>query len=796
MMMDQSNTFGTSRLLRGLLSSVAFCAVGMAWMGPAPAMAQAADQNPAAQEADTGDIIVTARKRAEKVYDTPAALSVLGPQQLSEQNISNVEDIGKYIPNLTITRYGVGNTAQAAIFIRGIGLQDHIITTDPKVAVYLDGVYLGRQLGSNLSLVNIERIEVLRGPQGTLYGRNAIGGAVNIITTDPSGGEGADINLQGGSRGRAAANVYAEFPLTDTFNVGVSTYYKRRNGVGDFLLLPNPEARIGEESEFGGRIKAVWEPTSALKFVFSIDGQQAENGQSPYTTEVNGVGLTAGDNFTPGVATQNRSNPFAGDFFALQPGFNGNVAPFLPAGANGQLRSPNPDDSFSTVAGLESTSASGWGTSLTANWDINPNLSTKFLASYRYSDYTGGLDDDETPFNLSEFPEDGNARQVSLEWNVSADVSIFDFVGGLYYFREEGSTRSGPFTFSPFNAPNSIDNFGVPIDLGFPTGLGNFDLNQNTNAYAVFGNIKAQLTERLSIGGGLRYSSDTKRANALFPSFGGNRVFREANFQELTWDVNALYHLVGDVNIYAQIQKGYQTGGFPPRPFGGPAQFVNFDEETAINYEAGLKGAAFNRRVQGSLSLFWTNFRDLQLPFSDTTAGGGFVTIVENAGRSRSRGVELDTLVEVFEGLTLNGTLGYLDAEITQVDPGTIGIRAGDSPALTPRLTASITPRYEAELANGGALSFSVNYSYRGGQFGQSINNPGEFIRSRDLVGFNISYKSPNGDWTAGIYGENVANAVYDQGRLQQTGFVGILRSNDRSEFGVRLSKKFGSLAP
>ncbi len=794
--MHQFNTQRSARLLRSLLYSTAFCAASLVAMQAAPAMAQAGGARAAVAEAEGSDIIVTARKRAEKVYDTPAALSVIGATQLTEQNISNVEDVGKYIPNLTITRYGVGNSAQAAIFIRGIGLQDHIITTDPGVGVYLDGVYLGRQLGANLSLVNIQRIEVLRGPQGTLYGRNAIGGAVNIITTNPGGGEGAEINLQGGSRGRAAANVYAEFPLADNFNVGVSTYYKRRNGVGDFLLLPNPEARIGEENEFGGRIKAVWEPTSALSFTFSIDGLQANNGQSPYTTLVNGVGLNPGDNFTPGVATQNRSNPFAGDFFALQPGFSGNVAPFLPAAANGQLRSPNPDDSFSTVAGLESTSNAAWGVSLSTNWVINPNLSSKFLASYRYSDYTGGLDDDETPLNLSEFPEDGNARQVSLEWNVSADVSIFDFVGGLYYFREEGSTRSGPFTFSPFNAPNSIDNFGVPINLGFPTGLGDFDLNQNTNAYAIYGNVKAQLTERLSVGGGLRYSSDTKRANALFPSFGGNRVFREANFQELTWDVNALYHLVGDVNVYAQIQKGYQTGGFPPRPFGGPATFVSFNEETAINYETGLKGAAFGGRVQGSLSLFYTIYRDLQLPFSDTTAGGGFVTIVSNAGRSRSRGVELDTLVELFEGLTLNSTLGYLDSEIISVRPGTIGIRAGDRPALTPRLTASVAPRYETPLPNGAALSFAVNYSFRGGQFGQSINTPGEFIRSRNLVGFNISYKAPKGDWTAGIYGENVANAVYDQGRLQQTGFVGIVRSNDRSEFGVRLTKKLGSLAP
>ncbi len=754
----------------------------------------AANQPPGIEEQETtGEIIVTARKREESAFDVPAALAVVGPTQLAEQNIGSVEDVGKYVPNLTITRFGVGNTAQAAIFIRGIGLQDHIITTDPGVGVYLDGVYLGRQLGSNLSLVNIERIEVLRGPQGTLYGRNSLGGAVNIVTSSPGGKpNSAIVNLQGGSRGRAAANIYAEFPLAENFDVSVSTYFKRRNGVGDFLLLPEPEARVGEEQEFGGRIKARWEPTDRLAFTFSIDGLQANNGQSPYTTEVNGIGVGAGDNFTIGTPIQNRPNPFAGDFFVLQPGFTGgNIAPFLPAGANGQLFAADRDDSFSTVAGLETTTNSAWGGSLTVDYGITDSISTKLLASYRYSDYSGGLDDDETPFNLSEFPEIGRAEQVSVEWQLNASAGIFDFVGGLYYFFEDGTTDSGPFVFSPFNTPGQIDNFGVPFNLGFPTGLGDFDLNQTTNAYAVYGNIKARLNERLTVGGGLRWSRDSKDANALFPSF-PTRTFRSVAFNELTWDVNALLALTDSVNAYAQIQKGYQTGGFPPRPFGGPGQFVSFDEQTAINFESGFKGSAFGGRIQGSIALFWTLYRDLALPFSDTTAGGGFVTIVENAGRSRSRGVELDTKVELFKGFTLATAVGYLDSEITAVDAGVLGIGLGDSPALTPRWTLAITPRYETALGNGGRFIASVNYSYRGDQFGQSVNRESERLNSRGLLGFTVGYTSPDDSWTFNIYGENVTNEVYDQGRLQQTGFVGVVLSNDRSEFGVKLSKKFG----
>ena len=781
-MAQESAAGGRKSAIMSLLSTTAIVS---ALAFSAPAFAQ---DEPGARD----NIVVTARKREESLFETPAAISALTPETLADRNISNLDDIGKHVPNLNITRYGVGNTAQAAVFIRGIGLQDHIITTDPGVGVYLDGVYLGRQLGSNLSLISIDRIEVLRGPQGTLYGRNSIGGAINIITRQPNGGEGAILNVQGGSRGRAAINTYLEFPMFENFNVGVSGYFKRRNGVGDFLLLDNPDARVGEEQEFGGRIKAAWDVNDRFSLVFSFDGLQADNGQSPYVVEVNGIGVSAGDDFTPGTPIESRNNPFAGDFFALQPGFSGNVAPFLPAAANGQLFAPNPDDSFSTVAGLETTTNAAWGGSVTADLELNDNFSTRLLASYRKSEYTGGLDDDETPFNLSEFPENGEAEQASVEWQINANVGGADFVGGVYYFYEDGFTNSGPFVFSPFNTPGSIDNFGVPFNLGFPTGLGNFDLNQTTNAYAVYGNVKYAVSDAFTIGGGLRYSWDNKDADALFPSFPA-RTFREADFEELTWDVNLSYALTDNLNVYAQVQKGYQTGGFPPRPFGGPAQFVSFDEQTAINYEAGVKGA-INEYLTVMLSGFWTRYRDLALPFSDTTAGGGFVTIVENAGRSRARGFELETVLSPFDGLTLNAAVGYNDAEITEVDPGTIGIAVGDRPALTPRWTLSLAPHYEFELANGGTLAFNADYSYRGDQFGQSINTQAELLKSRDLLGFSIDYTPEGGDWTFSVYGENITNEIYDVGRLQQTGFVGVVRSNDRSEFGVRLSKRFGDL--
>ncbi|MDQ7017879.1 MAG: TonB-dependent receptor [Robiginitomaculum sp.] len=707
-----------------------------------------------AQSAREDEIIVTARKRSESLLETPAAISAFTPQLLEDRNISNLDDVGKYVPNLTITRYGVGNTAQAAVFIRGIGLQDHIITTDPGVGVYLDGVYLGRQMGSNLSLSNIERIEVLRGPQGTLYGRNTLGGAVNIITKKPGDEEVVITNVKGGTRGRVAADFYTNFAMSDQFALSTSGAFKRRNGVGDFLNLPTADKRVGEINEFSGRIVGRWEPSGTFSTLFSLDGTSAHNGLSPYTID-----------FPASVARPDPNNIFNGSFPLLNPSL-------LPA---------NRDDNNTTVAGLDSTTNRTMGVSITSEWETSENLTAKMIASYRSSDYTGGLDDDATALHLSEFPENGNAQQTSLELQLNGQYGALDFVSGLYYFHEVGETESGPWVFSPFNTPGAVEGFG---DFGF------FDLNQTTDSYAGFANVKYEFSPRFSGGAGIRYSKDQKDADAKFPTF-ASRKFLSRSFDAVTWDVNASYNVQGDIYVYGQIQRGYQTGGFPPRPFGGPAQFVSFDKTTSTNFEAGLKGRVSNY-LTVMLSAFWTDYNNLALPFSDTTAGGGFVTIISNAGKSRSKGFEAEGTLYLSDNVSINGSLGYMDAKIRQVDPGTIGIGVGDSPALTPKWTVSVAPKISVPLENGNNITFNADYSYRSSMFGQSINNPGELIKSRGLVGFSLDYESVEGGWTIGLYGENIFNEVYDVGRLQQNGFVGVVVSNDRSEFGIRLKKRFG----
>jgi len=720
-----------------------------------PASVLAAD-NAEAKNNVFEKIEVTARKRTESLFETPTAITSISENTIEKANIGNLDDIGKYVPNLNITRYGVGNAAHASVFIRGIGLQDHIITTDPGVGVYVDGVYLGRQMGSNLSLPNIARVEVLRGPQGTLYGRNTLGGAVNVITKQPGDEDIATVQAKVGSRGRLATDLYANTRLNDELSFSGSLSYKQRDGVGTAINLANPEKEIGEEQEVSGRVAFKWQPTSEFSLTASFDAVNNESGQSPYTIE-----------FT---APLDANDPFNGDFPLLTPDM-------LPS---------NPDDLATTVAGIESTDFSGWGSAITAQWQLDDNYTAKFITSYRTSDYTGGLDDDAVALNLSEFPEEGGADQYSFELQLNGSFDNMDFVSGLYYFNEDGFTKSGPFVFSPWNTPNGLLNDGTTASFG---DYGYFDVNQETDAYAAYVNVSYSLSDALKVGGGLRYSEDKKAANALFPSFPA-RKYETANFNEVTWDMNASYQLNNDMNVYAQVQKGYQSGGFPPRPFGGPAQFVSFEETKAINYEVGFKGQV-HERVSMMLAMFVTDYTDLALPFNDPTAGGGFVTIVENAGESKAQGIELETTVAITDDFSIRSAVGYLDSEITKVDDGVLGIGKGDSPALTPRWTVMIAPSYFYDLDSGATIAFNANYSYRSDMQGQSVSRPSEKIKSRELFGFNLSYTNPYGDMEVTLYGENIFNEVYDVGRLQQSGFVGVMRSNDRSEFGIKFKKEF-----
>ena len=269
----------------GTLAAAAIAALGFngarAQTTPpaAPATAEAAAST------EFKPVVITSRKRPETLTQTPAAVSAFNAADIADRNIQTLSDIGKYVPNLDINRFGVGNPAHAAIFIRGIGLQDHIITTDPGVGVYLDGIYLGRQMGANLSLANIQRVEVLRGPQGTLYGKNTLGGAINIITAQPGDEDITKLDFKLGTRGRVETGGYTNFKVNDQLSIVATGDATRRNGIGKALLV-DAKDEVGELFEYSGRIAAKLKVTNDFSLTAAIDGVHGINGKSPTTIDI------------------------------------------------------------------------------------------------------------------------------------------------------------------------------------------------------------------------------------------------------------------------------------------------------------------------------------------------------------------------------------------------------------------------------------------------------------------------------------------------------------------------------
>ena len=698
------------------------------------------------------EIMVTATKREASIYEVPIAVSAFRGEDLAKQGIVDIVDVGKFVPNLNITQFSAGHNSSANAFIRGIGLQDHLITTDPGVSVYVDGVYLGRQVGQNWNLSNLERVEVLRGPQGTLYGRNSIGGAINIITKTPGIDPGAKVSVEIGTRGRLNGDFYGDMALSDELAVSVTGGYKNRDGIGDFPNLPNAGVEVGEMTEVYARLAMRYEPSDDFSLVITADANDGEGGLRPYTTLIDELG-----------ADCRATEPDPTVCLTVNGGPNGAV---YDAGYRNSDLASDPYDNNTGQASQAIVTNEAWGISVTADYAFSDSLATKVIASHRSSEYKSGLDDDGFNDDYLSFPETGDADQTSFEVQLNGGMGDWDFVSGLYYFKEDGGNIQDPTTFQTFP--------------GF------FILEQEVTSVAVFGNIGYNVSDDFRISGGLRVTNDEKDvvANVSTGFFGASE-----DFDEVSWELAANYTLSGGLNVYGAIQNGYQSGQFPARPyclFGGTVTgcLEASDNITAINYEVGIKGQPFER-LQMSAALFFTQYDDLPYQVSETS-GAGFNTfnrIVEQ----ESFGFEWESTMFLSDTFLFHATLGYIDVDVDEQD--------GVKPAapLTPELTFSISPEMRVPMNGGGEVVLRADYSYRDEMFGEPNSLPGRFTRidSRGLINFDISYHSADESWSAALYGRNVTDEEYDNARLNTGDYVLVMLNNDASEFGIRLTSRF-----
>jgi iron complex outermembrane receptor protein len=685
------------------------------------------------------EVIVTATKREQGIYEVPMAVSAFTEDMIFKQGIVDITDIGKFVPNMTVTAFGGGQVSSINVWIRGIGIQDHLITTEPGVAVYVDGVYLGRQIGQNWSLSNIERVEVLRGPQGTLYGRNSIGGAVNIITRQPGDESGGRVTANAGTRGRIGGDFYWNQSFTDTFAMSFTGGYTKRDGVGDFL---NYEARkeVGELSEWNARVAAKWTPTEDFSLLFTYDKADGDNGLRPYTTLIDEV--PAGLLYQLGA----RNSDVSADPYDNNGGFYF-----------------DPDTGELVDRSGVSHNADGW--SLTADWAMSDTLSWKFIYADRSSEYETGLDDDSVAEVFFIYPETGFADQKSAELQLFGDFGAWDFVAGLYRFEEEGGNRQDP---SWFLGPAVFINY------------------QETESNAIYGNVGFQVTDALRLAVGARYTEDDKFAHTE-PQVGSISATTEQDWSETSWELSAAWQMNDRLNLYGVIQNGYQSGQFPARAFclfTDPDCYVASDNVTAVNYEVGLKGQPTDR-LSMAVAIFYTDYTDLPYQISDQEGGEGFNTINLIVDQTTT-GFEWESHWAVTDQFMLHATLGYLNVDVKDPNPVVTA-------PVTPEWTGSISPEFTQPLGNGGSIVWRADISYRGDMYGQPFSNvPLTNIDSRTLLNVDVAYHDPDDRWLLGLYGRNVTDEKYDNARVLPTDYVLVILNNDRSEFGLRFMYNFG----
>ena len=689
------------------------------------------------------EVVVTARKRSESMLDVPIAISVVQEHAIEERGVTEFNQLEKYLPNTVQTNFGQGNTNHAVIFMRGTGLQDHIITTDPAVGIYLDGVYLGRTVGANFDLLGIERIEFARGPQGSLSGRNTLGGAVHVVTRRPTGDGARKLNIRIGSLGRLNVGALMDVAVSPTNSLAASFGYKSREGVGTALRIEYPDAEVGEINQRFGRLSWYWSPTDSVSAWIRADFSQAQQGVAPHQVVVNQEPNDLG--------LRQRDQPL------------------------------DPDDTNSVNNELMSTDDRSRGIAVIVDSALSDVWNMKTLLSYRDMWFDAGLDNEKIEPSLLEFPEVGESDQISLEFQLNRHGRKIDWVGGIYVFREKGYNDS-PFIFRTLDAAGE--------DLVVPTN--DFDgllyIEQESSSRALFSHSTVKLGESWDLGFGLRYTIDEKDAGAFLHYF-PSKVDRSETWSEVTGDISITRRLSRKSRFYGLYARGYQAGGYPPRPFSGPSVFTSFDPTFADSFEIGLKYKQ-NANMQLNVAVFHVNYTDLSVQVSELI-DDGFLTLTRNAAESTATGLELEGRFRWNERFGLDYAIGFIDVRVTGVDSGVSDIEVGDKPALTPDTTLTLSPSLTFPLVEGSRIQGRLDWYYRSAMFGEPTNTMNNRIPSLSMTHLQLLYHSKSDRWKVGIYAQNLTDEVYALAKLDLSPMSLIINSNDRREIGLRLSIAF-----
>jgi iron complex outermembrane recepter protein len=714
-----------------LLASAALLAATPAFAQDSEAAGQTAE---AQQQAQDGEIIVTARRRAESLIDVPIAVTAISGAQLNAQGALDITDIAQSAPNVSLeVSRGTNNTLSA--FIRGVGQQDPVAGFEAGVGLYLDDVYLNRPQAAVLDIYDVERIEVLRGPQGTLYGRNTIGGAVKYVTkrigADPT------LQLRGsyGSYNQADLVVSASAPIGDTgLKIGAAGARLSRGGFGTNLTTGQDNYN---KDLWAARGTIEYEPSSSAFFRVSGD----------YTHDKSNS--RGGHRLIPGIVS---GTPVLVDKFDSQ----------------GGLVTPRQDVKAWGVTGLAELRPADW-------------LTFRSITAYRKDDSATPIDFDALPAVQVDVPAFYNNKQFSQEAQLLVDTGGLSGLLGVYYLDAKARTvfdvrLPGGVTALTFGDVNT-DTVAVFGDF-------TYDLTPMFSISAggryTWDQRQSVILRQTYLGGGSPYFGGSGTLFATTSDFRGS-----ADFKKFTPRASISFKPSKDHTLYASWSKGFKGGGFDPRgqtsacrtPSGAtctPAQvydFMSFDPETVSSYELGYKAALFDRRLTFALAAFHADYTDVQVPGSIGTTINGqqtFIGITTNAGKARMRGLEFEgnliaarDLVTPGGTLNLNWSVGYLDARYKRfIDSRGIDVASRRRIQNTPDWTASGTIGYSVPVGSDGQVAASFTASYRSASQQFELRTP-----MLDQPGFTLFDANVNWDinkmFSIGVHGRNLFDKRY-----------------------------------
>jgi iron complex outermembrane recepter protein len=697
---------GRMALLSALLGSVA-----------QPALAQERSDSEGLEE-----VVVTATRRAENLQDVPIAITAITSDALEARGIDNIAEASALVPNLNLT-HGRDASSQATIHIRGVGQSDE--HGDPGVGIYVDGVFLARSYGALFDLYDLERVEVLRGPQGTLFGRNSIGGAISLVTKAPGNDREFSTQIGYESFDGFSFRGSASLPIVeDVLAARVSVAASNSEGFTRNAL--NGE-RLNDQGMLGGRLAVRYTPSANVEINAAVEMINDDaNAPASFISSVRpGAGLD-----------------FVEDFI-------GPVSDYVIGGPAGVSVG---DGERSIVLDASNDSAlKVWGTHLSAEWDLG-DFSLKSISAYREVENTIRSDLDGSPLViLDQRSEDMTQSQFSQEFQALGEAfgGRGHWLLGAYYFDEEQTL--------PIIVRLLPD---LAADLDFTR-----TVNQTAESTAIFGSLTFDVTDQLSVTAGGRYTDETKTFNALRRTIvGGVVTFNEpgisASFNDFSPRVTVDYKFSDDLMVYATYSKGFKSGGFNTRASSsGQTQF--FRPEEVVNYEAGFKSRFVDDRVQLNVSLFHMDYADIQQQAFFVNSSGDLVSSVTNAAEATVQGAEMELEIQAVEGLTFNGVLGYTDASFDKFVDANLGDISDLEFQNTPELTANIGAQYEFGVGANWGMRLNADYSYQSKVYYDQFNAEEIAQGSYGLLNASASLSSEDEAIEISLFARNIADEVY-----------------------------------